>query len=59
MEGCLCAARTHVYDEQIAPLIPFVFCTVTTLKDSVCVKRRYDCPTGLDVFEIRDSFFSV
>ena len=48
-----------MYDEQIAPLIPFVFCTVTTLKDSVCVKRRHDCPTGLDMFKIRDSFFSV
>ena len=48
-----------MYDEQIAPLIAFVFCTVSTLKDSVRVKRRYDCPTGLDAFKVRDSFFSV
>ena len=48
-----------MYDDQMAPLIPFVFETMTTLKNSVCVKRRYDCPTGLDAFKDRDSFFSV
>ena len=60
-----CFKISHFYElllsndimAAVKGLIPFVLWTVTTLKKSACVKRRQDCPAGLNALKVIDSFF--
>ena len=44
-------------EEQIAPVIEFIFEKVTTLKNPAYLNCKQDYRTGLIVFKVTDPFF--
>ena len=51
--------RGHMYEQQISPLIKFIFYPPFKLKKSACMKCIYDYPVCLNVFKVIHSHFYI